>query len=135
MDNCVFCKIVKGEIPCHKVFENDDVLAFLDIEPCSDGHTIVIPKRHIEHFEDMSPEYSGKLFSGVNKVYREVLKKLKIPAANVGFNNHAPAGQVVSHMHVHIIPRRDDDEGGSMHSIVKIDGAADYVKENAKLFK
>ena len=134
MNNCIFCKIVKGEIPCYKVFENDFVLAFLDIAPCSDGHTVIIPKKHFEHFENMSPEDCGKLFAGVNKTYKILVRKMNITAANIGLNNHLAAGQVVPHVHVHIIPRKEGDGDGSMHSIVKTEGASDYVKENAKLF-
>ena len=134
MDDCIFCKIVRGEIPCYKVFENKNVLAFLDIAPCSDGHTVIIPKKHVAHLEDMSPEETGRLFAGVNSAYKVLRSKMGITAANIGMNNHAEAGQVVDHVHIHIIPRKEGDGEGSMHSIVKVDGISDYVRENAKLF-
>ena len=134
MNDCIFCKIVKGEIPCYKVFENKDVLAFLDIAPCSDGHTVIVPKKHVAHFEDMSSGETGKLFAGVNSAYKVLIRKMEISAANIGMNNHPEAGQVVDHVHIHIIPRKSDDDGGSIHSIINLEGASDYVRENSKLF-
>ena len=117
--NCLFCKIVAGEIPSYKVYEDDFVYSFLDIYPCSEGHTIVLPKQHFPRFTDMSDEEAGKLFGSVHRVAKVVEKILGIEGANIGINNGEVAGQTVQHVHVHIIPRREGDNGGSMHTIVE----------------
>lgn len=121
--DCLFCKIVSGEIPSYKVYEDSSTLAFLDINPVSRGHTVVLPKVHTGSFTEMVPDDAGLLFAAVNRVMKAVLKTLGAPAANVGLNNGEIAGQSVPHVHVHIIPRYENDGGGSMHTIV--DGEAD----------
>jgi histidine triad (HIT) family protein len=121
--DCLFCKIVSGEIPSYKVYEDSSTLAFLDINPVSRGHTVVLPKVHTGSFTEMVPDNAGLLFAAVNRVMKAVLKTLGAPAANVGLNNGEIAGQSVPHVHVHIIPRYENDGGGSMHTIV--DGEAD----------
>jgi histidine triad (HIT) family protein len=115
---CVFCKIVLGDIPCHKVYEDDNVLAFLDITPSTKGHTVVIPKMHGETVFEFSNVANGHLMVAATEVMKILKAKLKCPGFNVGWNHHTVAGQAVPHVHIHVIPRYEGDEGGSMHSIV-----------------
>ncbi len=108
-ENCIFCKLVKGEIPSKIVFENDDNLAFLDINPVSEGHTIVIPKKHFTTLEKTPEEEVIKLFLTVKEVAEMIYTKLDIDGYNVIQNNYKAAGQHVDHSHVHIIPRSNRD--------------------------
>ena len=109
MDNCIFCKIASGEIPSAKVYEDDKYVAFLDINPVNKGHTLVIPK---EHYEDIT-----RLPSNLNHSYMDVIKKvglavqqsLDLEGFNIIINTGKPAGQVIYHVHCHIIPRVDGD--------------------------
>ncbi len=116
--NCVFCRIVRGELPAHKIYEDSETLAFLDIHPMTDGHTLVIPKAHAERLSELSPELVGRLFQTVQKVAGRLAGALGAPAFNIGMNDGRAAGQAVPHLHVHIIPRFPNDGGGSMHSII-----------------
>ncbi len=116
--DCLFCKIISGEIPSYKIYEDDIAYAFLDIYPTSEGHTIVLPKKHFRRFTEMSEEDVSSLFVSVSRVARAVEKALEVPGSNIGLNNGEVAGQSVPHVHVHIIPRRENDKGGSMHTIV-----------------
>ncbi|MDW7732107.1 MAG: HIT family protein [Methanolobus sp.] len=133
--DCLFCKIVSGEIPSNKVYEDDFVYAFLDIYPCSEGHTIVLPKEHIPRFTDMRESDAKSLFGSVNKVAKAVEKALDVPGMNIGINNGEVAGQSVPHVHVHIIPRRENDNGGSMHTIVATHPNTDNIIELADKIK
>lgn len=130
---CVFCKIIAAEIPNYTVYEDMDVLAFLDIFPCAKGHTVVIPKRHVERMTDLTTDEQAHLIAGVAQVMKKIDHVLKPAGMNVGWNDRAPAGQAVPHVHVHVIPRYEHDGGGSMHSIVK-DREGMSVAEVAKLF-
>ncbi|MDK2891762.1 HIT family protein [Methanohalophilus sp.] len=129
--DCLFCKIASGDIPSYKIYEDDFVIAFLDINPVSRGHTVVIPKIHIGSFTEMKPDDAARLFASVNRVTKKLLKALDAPAANVGLNNGKIAGQIVPHVHVHIIPRYENDGGGSMHSIVSAEVDTDEIEELA----
>lgn len=131
--NCIFCKILAHEIPNHTVYEDDDVLAFLDIFPCSKGHTVVVPKRHGERLMDLDAREQSVLMQGVAKTMQRLDALLKPAGMNVGWNDRGAAGQAVPHLHVHIIPRYEGDGGGSMHSIVKSKEKIE-VGEIAKLF-
>ena len=107
MSDCIFCKIVAGEVPAHKVYEDDFALAFLDISPTTPGHTLVIPKEHHEKFDDIPEETLGSYMNAVQKVSKAV------DAYSEGFNllqnNGRVAGQLVFHVHFHVIPRRAGD--------------------------
>lgn len=108
---CVFCKIIKGEIPSAKVFENDDVYAFLDLGQVTKGHTLVIPKVHEKNIYELSPEVAEKVFSVIPKIARAIKKQFQPIGMNLLNNNEAPAMQSVFHYHVHIIPRYGQDDG------------------------
>ncbi len=122
MSDCIFCKIISGEIPSFKIYEDDYTLAFLDIFPHAKGHTVVIPKKHFESMENISLEEWNVLLSAVYKVAKRVEEVLKPEGLNIAINNKPVAGQAVPHMHWHILPRYDGDDGGSVHSIIKNPG-------------
>ncbi len=130
--NCLFCKIVSGQIPGHKVHEDKNNLAFLDIKPHAQGHTVVIPKQHAETVFDLSEKQNKDLMTAVLDTMKKIQEKLHPDGFNVGWNHNSAGGQVVPHLHVHIFPRYTDDSGGSMHSIVKNPGPKS-VEEVAKL--
>lgn len=106
---CIFCKIVAGEIPATKVYEDESVLAFLDIAPLSEGHTLLIPKEHAARLDDLSPEACSVLAATLPALGRAVSKAAEAQGYNVLNNNGPAAGQLVEHVHFHIIPRRTDD--------------------------
>lgn len=106
---CVFCKIVEGEIPCYKVYEDDSVLAFLDIAPVNPGHTLVIPKKHYQNFEEIPEELLAKVMLVVKKVGASLKNNLGIKGYNAYENNDPIAGQVIPHFHFHVIPRNETD--------------------------
>ncbi|MFH1456832.1 MAG: HIT family protein [Patescibacteria group bacterium] len=119
MENCLFCKFIKHEIPVCIVYEDDQVLAFLDIHPSSPGHTMVIPKKHVLNLFELSQEETGELFEQVKKIALHIKSSELQPAGfNIGVNHWRAAGQEIEHLHVHIIPRWKDDGGGSIQSIV-----------------
>ena len=134
MEVCIFCTIIAGKIPCFKVYEDECVLAFLDIKPHAMGHTVVIPKMHGEVIFDLPEREQGALMLAVSKVMQILEKKLHCGGFNVGWNHHAIAGQVVPHLHVHILPRYSGDNGWSIHSIIHNAGPKS-VEEISKLFK
>ena len=109
MEDCIFCKIVKGEIPCSKIYEDDKILAFLDINPVHKGHTLVIPKEHYEGIIDMPDETLGELAKAAKKISKAVKKATGVNGFNIVQNNGADAGQDVFHFHLHIIPRLKGD--------------------------
>lgn len=107
--DCIFCKIIKGELPSVKVYEEEKVLAFLDISPVNPGHTLVVPKEHFENILDTPEEVLSDLIKAVKKVAPAVLKGTGTTAFNLGVNNGSAAGQVVQHIHFHIMPRYQGD--------------------------
>lgn len=109
VSNCIFCKICKGEIPCNKVYEDKNILAFLDINPATDkgGHTLVMPKKHYELIIDISEKELQDLIKVVQKISKVLLKLY--PGLNILENNKRIAGQVIPHLHFHLIPRYEKD--------------------------
>lgn len=104
----VFDKILAGEIPCHRVYEDDEVLAFLDIGPLSTGHTLVIPKERAAHLHDLSDQAAAAIGRVLPRLARAVMQATGATAYNILQNNGAMAHQVVMHVHFHIIPRFED---------------------------
>ncbi len=107
--DCIFCRIIAGEIPSYKVYEDENVLAFLDINPVSEGHILVVPKKHYERITEMSEEELKNFFASVQKVAKLVENKLS-KDYNIVINHGKLAGQVINHVHVHIIPRKGNEE-------------------------
>ena len=109
MNNCVFCKIISGEIPGYKVYEDDSTLAFLDIAPVSHGHTLVVTKKHYANMEEVPAEELSDLIKAVKKVGRALKDGLEIQGYNIQVNNGPAAGQIVPHLHFHVTPRIEGD--------------------------
>lgn len=108
-ENCIFCKIVKKEIPANIVHETEDVLCFLDIKPLNLGHTLVIPKKHFTNLLDTPSDILEKTAVAIKKVAGAIKIAVRADAINIGQNNGKAAGQLVFHTHFHIIPRYEDD--------------------------
>ncbi|GFH40580.1 HIT family protein [Lactococcus insecticola] len=132
MTDCIFCKIVAGEIPSYKIYEDDDVLAFLDITQTTPGHTLVVPKTHVRNVLAMTPEQAGNLFSKIPAIANQLTEKLGASGLNILQNNEAIAGQSVFHAHVHLIPRYDDDSEKSF-SINFTENTRDLTAIQAKI--
>lgn len=104
-EKCIFCKIVKGDISCSKIFEDDYVLSFLDISPANKGHVLIVTKNHYETLLDIPDEDLNDLMLKAKKIARAMSSALGIDGFNILMNNKKVAGQLVPHSHVHIIPR------------------------------
>ncbi|AKM83859.1 MAG: Diadenosine tetraphosphate (Ap4A) hydrolase related HIT family hydrolase, Hit-like protein involved in cell-cycle regulation [Candidatus Campbellbacteria bacterium GW2011_OD1_34_28] len=109
MENCLFCKIINGEIPSLKICENDRAVAFMDISYVNKGHSLVIPKKHSENIFDIEQEDLNTTMEIVRKISKIVKKATKADGVNIHINNGAAAGQVIHHTHIHIIPRFKED--------------------------
>ncbi|WP_445486577.1 HIT family protein [Niallia sp. 03133] len=111
LSDCIFCKIIAGEIPSKKVFENEHVVAFLDISQVTKGHTLVVPKTHVKDIYELTPEISKNLFEAVPKIATAIKDAYKPIGLNTLNNNGEAAGQSVFHYHMHIIPRYGKGDG------------------------
>ena len=107
--DCVFCKMVAGQIPVTKIYQDETVLAFLDIGPVSDGHTLVIPTTHVEKLHDCPAELLSQVASRLGRIAGAVAAGMNSDGYNVLCNNGISAGQLVEHLHFHIIPRNTGD--------------------------
>lgn len=107
--DCIFCKIAKGEVPCDKIYEDAEVMAFLDIKPINPGHTLIIPKKHFNNLLDVDDKILSKMMSITKKLSKKLMLITKADGFNVGINNFGVAGQIVNHLHIHIIPRFNRD--------------------------
>jgi histidine triad (HIT) family protein len=113
MDNCIFCKIIKGEIPASKIYEDEEILAFMDINPISKGHALVIPKVHEQFIYNLEDGIAQKLIVAVNKVNQAIRKSAIQPDdINLHLADGPAAGQEIPHVHFHLIPRFKDDGFG-----------------------
>lgn len=133
MSGCLFCQIARGERPAHTVYEGEGVVAFLDIYPCTPGHTLVIPREHSATLNEMLPEDAGRLLQAAALVATKVQGAMGAAGFNLGVNNGKAAGQEVFHVHVHIIPRYAGDGGGSMKSVARMGGKESLEQIAAKL--
>lgn len=107
--DCIFCKIVNKEIPAKIFFENEKYLAFLDITPNTIGHSLVIPKEHVDNFSSESDQQAAEHIKVVHQIAPQLVNVLGADGYNVAINNGAAAGQLIMHAHWHIIPRYHDD--------------------------
>lgn len=107
--DCIFCKIAEGGLPAYKVYEDSNVLAFLDIFPIHHGHVLVISKKHTVDIFDTPEEDLKNIIVAAKKISPAVMKATKADGINIGMNNRPSAGQVVMHAHLHVIPRYKDD--------------------------
>lgn len=108
--SCIFCKIITGEIPSKKVYEDESCFAFMDIAPFEKGHTLVVPKHHAEFLTDLSAEYLTDLILTAQKIAGHLVKTLPCDGFNLLQNNGVCASQTVPHVHFHIIPRWNNTE-------------------------
>jgi histidine triad (HIT) family protein len=111
MTACIFCKIIEGTIPSVKIYEDEHVLAFMDIMPVTTGHVLLIPKTHRENIYDLTEEEAAQLFSVVPNIANALKDEFKPAGMNLLQNNGAHAGQAVFHFHLHFIPRYDETDG------------------------
>jgi histidine triad (HIT) family protein len=130
MTDCIFCKIIKGEIPSYKIYEDDKVIAFLDIVPVNKGHTLIIPKKHSLDLTDMEDEDVCALFKTAKKLAPAILKATGADGFNMGMNNRKAAGQLVMHSHLHIMPRFSNDGLKLWEGKKYEEGEADKIKES-----
>jgi histidine triad (HIT) family protein len=134
MENCLFCKIIAGEIPAEKIYENEKTLAFLDINPVNPGHTLVIPKAHHENLVDTEDGLLCEIILAVKKLAPVIVKAVGAEGYNLGVNSGASAGQVIFHTHFHIIPRFSNDGfkhwRGQPYKEGEMAEAAAKIKEN-----
>ncbi|UJL47576.1 HIT family protein [Virgibacillus sp. NKC19-16] len=112
-NDCIFCKILDGEIPSAKVYEDDHVYAFLDISQVTKGHTLIIPKTHTKNIYETPPEVAKELFARVPKIAGAIKEVYQPIGMNLLNNNEEPADQSVFHLHIHLIPRYGDGDGFS----------------------
>lgn len=115
MTECIFCKIIAGEIPSYKVYEDDHTLAFLDIYGATDGHTMVIPKKHGETILHIEPSELVHVWTAVRLVASAIEKTYDTKILSIGINHGEPQG--VRHLHIHILPRYEGDGGGIIQSL------------------
>ena len=110
MENCIFCKIVQKEIPGKIIYEDDVCLAFLDLSQTTDGHTLVIPKKHYKNILEVNDETLTHLIVVTKKLANKIVKNLNANGVNILTNANEIAGQTVMHFHIHIIPRYNQDD-------------------------
>jgi len=125
MNECIFCKIINKEIPCYEIYEDENILAFLDRTPVNPGHTLVIPKKHSETILDTDEETLEKLIIATKKISNAIYKGLKLKGFNIGMNQFKVGGQVVPHLHIHIMPRKEGDN-------LRLWGSREYESEEEK---
>jgi histidine triad (HIT) family protein len=114
-NDCIFCKIVKGEIPASKTYEDENFIGILDVKPKAKGHTLIIPKKHYRNLLDMPGTLGTEMIEAIKEIGLKMIKDKNGEGFNVVINNEPAAGQVVFHAHIHIIPRKTGD---GLHGIV-----------------
>lgn len=107
--DCIFCKIAKKEVKANIVEETNNLIAFLDINPKAEGHTLIIPKKHAVTIFDIPNTLANEMLQLIKKIGSKILEKKQGDGFNIIMNNLPPAGQVVMHAHIHIIPRKESD--------------------------
>ena len=132
--DCLFCSIVKKEVPAEIIYEDADTLAFLDIHPRAPGHAMVVHKIHSESILDLPDRNIESLFLSVKKVTEAISRTLRPDGFTLGVNHGKVSGQAVDHLHIHIIPRFAHDGGKSLHSVVD-NAPKESLKEIAEKIK
>jgi len=135
MSETIFSKIIRGEVPCHRVYEDQHVIAFLDVNPVAPGHTLVVPKEPAETLADLSDDAAAGVGRILPRICRAVMKATGATAYNVLANNGAEAEQLVNHVHFHVIPRIGDQGLGIGWKPRKLDSeaGADMGRKLARL--
>lgn len=130
--NCIFCKILTGEIPSERIYEDADTAVILDIKPINPGHLLVLPKNHHVNAYDLPEETIGAMMRTAKKMAMVQQKALDIENVNIYMNNGKDAGQVVFHAHIHVIPRHENDGYGLWHGKEYEPGKAEEISETLK---
>ncbi|MFH1661545.1 MAG: HIT domain-containing protein [Candidatus Falkowbacteria bacterium] len=128
--DCIFCKIVAGEIPSHKIYEDDKVMAFLDILPISPGHTIVVPKTHVSDLENLEDGVLCAMTIAIKKIGKAVMEGLDVKGYSVFLDNKDAANQHVPHAHFHLVPRKEGDNLARWPQSGYAEGEAEEVVES-----
>lgn len=110
MENCVFCKIIAGNIPSTTVYEDDDFKAIMDISPAAKGHIIILPKKHVANIYEMDDDLASKVLIVARKIAKAIKDEFQYAGLNIVQNNGEAAGQTVFHYHMHLIPRNQGDK-------------------------
>lgn len=131
-NDCLFCKIAKGEIASKKVYEDNDAIAFLDINPANRGHCLVVPKKHFENIYDIDDKTLEKVIIIAKNLSKLIKEKLECNGVNLVQNNERHAGQIVNHFHIHIIPRYENDNVVITYQRVQLSDA-DFEDIKSKL--
>ena len=118
MEDCIFCKIVRKEIPSEIIYEDDSAIGVLDINPIAPGHTFILPKKHSETILDTDDADVGPLFISVKRVTELLDAAFHPDGFTIGVNHGKWAGQAIDHLHIHVIPRWKTDGGSSIHGLV-----------------
>ncbi|MDA9463030.1 Histidine triad nucleotide-binding protein [Enterococcus mundtii 3F] len=130
MDNCIFCKIIKQEIPSYKIYEDEKIYAFLDISQSTKGHTLIIPKEHVTDIFEYNEELASDVFARIPKIARSIEKAFpEMEGLNIINNNRELAYQTVFHSHFHLVPRYSKKDDFSIHFG---NHQADYTAEEMK---
>jgi histidine triad (HIT) family protein len=132
-ENNIFAKVLRREIPCHKLYEDEDTLAFLDIMPRTEGHTLVITKEKARDLFDVRPEALAKLMAVVRKLAPQIRDAVGADGVLIQQFNGAAAGQTVFHLHVHIVPRKEGEplkpQAGKMGDQAKLAATAEKIRK------
>ena len=130
-DDCIFCKIAAGEIPSRKIYEDNDLIAIMDLSPTSKGHSLIIPKEHYTNIYDIDEEVAGKAMKLAKKLAGHMTEALGCDGFNILQNNHEVAGQTVFHFHMHLIPRYKDADNNMLKftSVSFSDEEMDAIRE------
>ncbi len=131
MNDCLFCKIINGEIPCHKVYEDNNTFAFLDIGPVCKGHTLIIPKNHANTMQDGTQDDAVSIMKTVYTIAPVIMKALGASGYNLGMNHGLSGGQDIFHTHMHFMPRHD----GTMRKFDKQKVANEELENIANLIR
>ena len=135
MEDCIFCKIIKGEIPAYKIYEDDAVLAFLDIHPVAKGHTLIIPKEHAKDIFEIEGQTLEKIAFVSKKIAVKMKDNLDVEAVNLYHASGIDAEQTVFHFHLHVIPRKKGDSINFTRAAAGKDNFSDNFSEIAEKLK
>lgn len=133
MDTCIFCRIVKKEVPADVVYEDENILAFLDMKPVHPGHTLVIPKKHAENIFDVDAESWGHMADIARRIAPAIMQGVGAGGLNCVVNNKRAASQLVFHAHIHLIPRFEGDGFAAWHGMLYKDGEAIVTAEKIRV--
>lgn len=130
-DDCIFCKIAAGEIPSRKIYEDNDLIAIMDLSPTSKGHSLIIPKEHYTNIYDIDEEIAGKVMKTAKKLATKMTVALNCDGLNLLQNNGETAGQTMFHFHMHLIPRYKDADNNMLKftSVSFSDEEMDAIRE------